>query len=153
MKKTTALTLFTVFDLFALAILYVAAVQPYGEICTALAHRAEYIRVTANFYIGFGVVVIPAIHVIGFFEIHLPHLFNMKLCAAVIFAALTISLSFGAGMTKMVRQELLRNGYVHCENAWAQKDTLIFTRDEASCRRLAREQTLRRLLGMIWEEN
>lgn len=150
MKKTTALALFTVFDLFALAIFYFFAGQPYAEISSALAHSAENIRVSANFYVGFGVAVIPAIHVIGFFETCLPRYFNIKLCAAVVLAILTVSLSFGAGMTELVRREILESGYVYCENTFARMDTAhsrFYTRNEDICRQLACKETRRWLYG------
>lgn len=153
MKKTTALALFTVFDLFALAIFYFFAGQPYVELSSALAHGAEHIRVSANFYVGFGVVVIPAIHVIGFFETCLPRYFNIKLCAAVVLTTLVVSLSFGAGMTKLVRREILGSGYVHCENALTRMDTVVhsryYTRNVDICRQLTCDEKRSRLYGWL----
>jgi hypothetical protein len=151
MKRSTALVLFTFFDIFALAIAYLFLFQPLSIVFEAIANRVELIKFATNFYMGFGSAVIPIIHIVGLIEIYLPRFFNRTICTRLIYCSVIVSLLLGIGTATMVERAILHHGYTHCEGAAIHRKLLrieAYVLDEDTCRQLTLERKQRKFLGM-----
>jgi len=146
MKKSTANIVCIFFDIFAVVMFYFAAYHPFMKVITGLANRAEFIRYTTSFYIGFGCIAIPVLHIIGLIETYLPRYFNRPLCTKVFYGSLVIFLLLGIGTSAMVKRAILHHGYFHCEGAAVHRRLLrieTYVLNDDTCRQLTLERKKR----------
>ena len=151
MKRSTALVLFTFFDLFALSIAYFFLYQPISIVCSSLADKAVFIKYTTNFFIGFASTVIPTIHIVGLIENYLPRFFNRAICTRVIYGAVVVSLLLGIGTGILVERLILRHGYSYCEGAAIHRKLLrieTYVLDDETCRQLTLQREKRKFIGL-----
>ena len=143
MKRSTALILWTFFDIFGFVIMYFFVYQPLSNIFAAIANRVESIEYNATFFLGFSSVFIPTMHVIGLIETYLPRYFNRSVCTKVMWCSVIVPLVIGLGTAQWVKQEILQNGYVHCEGADTHMKLAhfkVYVREMNICRQLTMEK-------------
>jgi len=143
MKRSTSLILCTFLDLFAAAIFYFISYQPLRNIFKVISTQAGSIEYNTTFFIGFGFVVIPTLHIIGLIETYLPRYFNRSVCTKVMWCSVIVPLVLGLGTARWVKQEILHNGYVHCEGADTHMKLAHFkayVRQMDTCRQLTLEK-------------
>lgn len=147
MKKSTALLFFTFFDVIAVIVFFFSGYKPLNDVFTGIATRAQFIRYSTSFYIGFGCIIIPTIHIIGLIETYLPNYFNRSVCTKVFYGSLVLSLSVGFLTVAMVKRTILNNGYLYCEGAAIHRKLLrieTYVLNEDTCRQLTLEKEERK---------
>jgi hypothetical protein len=146
MKKSTANILCIFFDLFALAMVYFAAYRPLNVVFLGIANRAAFITYTTSFYIGFGSIAIPMLHVIGLIETYFPKYFNRSVYTKVFYGSVVLFLLIGFGTAATVKQLILKKGYSYCQGAAVHRKLLrieTYVLDEKTCRLLTEEKKSR----------
>ena len=151
MKKSTANIMCVFFDFFAVGVAYLFLYRPLDIVFTALAERAEFIKYTTNFFLGFGSAILPTIHVTGLIENYLPRFFNRAICTRVIYGAVVVSLLLGMGTGMLVERLILRHGYSYCEGAAIHRKLLrieTYVLDDETCRQLTLQREKRKFIGL-----
>lgn len=147
MKKTTANIVCTFFDIFAIGMLYFAGLKPLSDVFTGIATRAQFIKYTTSFYIGFGCIIIPLLHILGLIETYMPKYFNKSICTKIFYSSVVLSLLVGFAAAALVKQTILNNGYLYCEGAAIHRKLLrieTYVLDDDTCRQLTLEREQRR---------
>ena len=139
MKKSTANIMCLFVDLFAIFAIYILVYQPLKLVFAAIVDHAEFIKYNTNFFIVFGCIAIPILHIIGLIETYLPRHFNRSICTKVFYGSLIIFLLLGIGTGAMVKRALLYHGYVHCVGADKHMKLAhfkVYVRQMDTCRQL-----------------
>jgi hypothetical protein len=147
MKKPIANITCVFFDFFAAAAVYIMVYKPLSEVFTAILNKAEFIKYNTNFFIVFGCVAIPVLHILGLIETYLPRYFNRSVFTKVFYGTLIIFLLLGIGTAAMVKRAILHHGYTHCEGAAIHRKLLrieAYVLDEDTCRQLTMEKETHR---------
>lgn len=147
MKKSTAVISFTLFDIIAVIVFYFAGFKPLNDVCSGIATGAQFIRYSTSFYIGFGCIIIPLLHIIGLIETYLPKFFNKSICTKLLYGSIASSLLIGFVTATVVKQTILNNGYLYCEGAAIHRKLLrieTYVLDEDTCRQLTLEREERK---------
>jgi len=151
MKRSIALILATFLDLFAVVVFYVLVYKPLNEVFAGIANRSDFLRYNTTFFIPFAGVFFPVMHCIGLIETYLPRYFNRSVCTKVMWCSVIVPLIIGLGTAKWVKQEILQNGYVHCEGADTHMKLAhfkVYVREMDTCRQLTTEKENRRRAGL-----
>jgi len=146
MKRSTALILFAVFDLFAVFMIYYFIFRPLNDIFGAITNRAASIEYSTTFYLIFGCVVIPVVHIIGLIETYQPRYFNRAICTGIIYGSIIVPLLLGISTAAMVKRAILHHGYFHCEGADTHMKLAhfkVYVREMDTCRQLTLERKKR----------
>ena len=147
MKKSTAVISFTFFDIIAAIVFYFAGFKPLNDVCSGITTGAQFIRYSTSFYLGFGCIIIPLLHIIGMIETYLPKYFNRSICTKVFYGSVVLSLLVGFVTAAVVKQTILNNGYLYCEGAAIHRKLLrieTYVLDDDTCRHLTLEREERR---------